>query len=62
MVVVGILRQMAINPSSPSRANYATFEDGCLLGCSAVWTGMSLPTLHGDGYTHRPDDGGSTDL
>jgi hypothetical protein len=21
------------------------YEDGCLLGCSAVWTGMSLPTF-----------------
>jgi hypothetical protein len=35
------------------------YEYGCLLGCSAVWTGgIRLPTLQ----SYRPDDGGSTDL
>jgi hypothetical protein len=28
-------------------------EDGCLVGCSAVQTGTSLPTIH------HPDDGGN---
>jgi hypothetical protein len=26
-------------------SNKMFFEDGCLLRCSAVWTGMSLPTF-----------------
>jgi hypothetical protein len=50
------------------------YEDGCLLGCSAMKTGMSLPTFQRSvllpsserfparGFIHRPDDGGSTDL
>jgi hypothetical protein len=37
--------------ASSSLKDVILLEDGCLLGCSAVWSGRSLPT--------RPDDGGS---
>jgi hypothetical protein len=33
------------------------YEEGCLLGCSAMQSGRSLPT-----FTHHPDDGGNKDL
>jgi hypothetical protein len=40
---------------------FCGYEDGCLLGCSPMYTGMSLPTfqhcLH-----HQGNDTGSTDL
>jgi hypothetical protein len=47
------------------------YEDGCLLGCSGVLTGLCLTTFDGSGpaptsgrsiINNRPDDGGSTDL
>jgi hypothetical protein len=34
------------------------YEDGRLLGCGAVQTGMILPTFQ---RSHRPEDGGSKD-
>jgi hypothetical protein len=42
-------------------------EDCCLLGCSTVYSGRSLPTfqrslLPPSSGRHRPDDGGSKDL
>jgi hypothetical protein len=44
------------------------YKDGCLLGCSAVWTDFSLSTFQSSvlppssGRWWWPDDGGSTDL
>jgi hypothetical protein len=32
------------------------YENGCLLGCSAVQTGVSLPTSQGDEQAVRADD------
>jgi hypothetical protein len=40
------------------------YEDGCFLGCSAEWTGLSFPALQRSysPQSDRTDDGGSTDL
>jgi hypothetical protein len=42
------------------------YEDGWLLGCSAMQTGVSLITFQRSvllpSQSHHPDDGGSTDL
>jgi hypothetical protein len=44
--------------------NYSAVEDGCLLGCSAMKAGMSLPTFWKSLLPPHQgaDDGGSTDL
>jgi hypothetical protein len=39
------------------------YEDGCILGCSAVQIGISLPTFPEVNHKNdRPDDGGNTGL
>jgi hypothetical protein len=52
--------------SDISGSHGGEYEDDCLLGCCAVWSGRSLLTfqrcfcLHHQGDDgHRPDDGGS---
>jgi hypothetical protein len=38
--------------------NKLSNEDSRLLGCSAVYSGRSLPTFQRSLLPHRPDDGG----